>query len=90
MSIATKDTARAVGPSRTGTVKWFNETKGFGFITADRGKDADGKALDGEDHFVHYKSIKGDGFRTLADGQRVTFISVRGPKGWAAENVVPA
>ncbi|HOO37368.1 MAG TPA: cold-shock protein [Deltaproteobacteria bacterium] len=60
-----------------GTVKWFNEQKGFGFITAD----------DGQDVFVHHTSINQDGFRTLDEGQRVTFEIVSGPKGPQASNV---
>ncbi|MBN1635737.1 MAG: cold-shock protein [Deltaproteobacteria bacterium] len=60
-----------------GTVKWFNEKKGFGFITADNGDDV----------FVHHTSIKEDGFRTLEEGQSVTFDIVEGPKGPQASNV---
>jgi len=63
-----------------GTVKWFNEQKGFGFITAD----------DGQDVFVHHTSINQDGFRTLDEGQRVTFDVVSGPKGPQASNVCKA
>ena len=65
--------------SSTGIVKWFNDAKGFGFIT-----------LEGEDKdcFVHYSSIQGDGFRTLEEGDRVQFDLVAGQKGPAAENVV--
>jgi CspA family cold shock protein len=65
--------------SSTGVVKWFNDAKGFGFIT-----------LDGEDKdcFVHYSSIAGEGFRSLAEGDRVRFDLVAGQKGPAAENVV--
>jgi CspA family cold shock protein len=65
---------------QNGTVKWFNESKGFGFI-----KPADG----GEDLFVHFSAIKADGFRTLAEGQAVRFEVVRGPKGLQAQNVEP-
>jgi cold shock protein len=65
----------------TGTVKWFNETKGFGFITP-----ADGTA----DVFVHFSSIQGDGFKTLNEGQNVTFDVENGPKGLQAANVHPA
>ncbi len=61
----------------TGTVKWFNETKGFGFITQENG----------EDVFVHYTAIVGDGFRTLKEGARVQFEVERGPKGLQAKNV---
>ena len=63
----------------TGTVKWFNETKGFGFIERE----------DGPDVFVHFSSIKADGFKTLADGQKVEFTVTDGQKGPQAENVVP-
>ena len=62
----------------TGTVKWFNESKGFGFIERE----------DGPDVFVHFSAIKGDGFRTLADGQKVQFDVTDGQKGPQAENVV--
>jgi CspA family cold shock protein len=63
----------------TGSVKWFNEKKGYGFLTDD----------DGEEAFVHYSEIKGDGFRTLYEGQRVTFEITQGRKGPQATNVVP-
>ena len=62
-----------------GTVKWFNETKGFGFIERE----------DGPDVFVHFSAIQGDGFKTLADGQKVEFDVTDGQKGPQAENVVP-
>jgi len=61
----------------TGTVKFFNETKGFGFITRENGPDV----------FVHYSAIQGSGFRTLAEGQRVEFTVSQGQKGPQAENV---
>ncbi|MCI5164697.1 MAG: cold-shock protein [Candidatus Electrothrix sp. GM3_4] len=61
-----------------GTVKWFNDSKGFGFIEQDGGTDV----------FVHHSAIKADGFRSLQEGQRVTFDVVDGAKGPAAENVV--
>jgi CspA family cold shock protein len=64
----------------TGTVKWFNETKGFGFIQRDDGE---------RDCFVHYSAIQGAGFRTLVEGQRVEFEVVDGQKGPAAEGVTP-
>jgi len=62
----------------TGTVKWFNESKGFGFITPEEG---------GADVFVHFSAIQGDGFRTLAEGQRVSFQIEKGPKGPQAAQV---
>ena len=61
----------------TGTVKWFNDAKGFGFITREQGPDV----------FVHHTAIKADGFRTLAEGERVEFELVEGPKGLQAANV---
>ena len=61
-----------------GTVKWFNETKGYGFITADEGKDV----------FVHFSAIQGEGFKTLNEGQKVSFDIVNGEKGPQAANVV--
>ena len=64
---------------QSGTVKWFNEKKGFGFITRDNGPDL----------FVHFSSIGGNGFKTLADGQAVTFTETTGQKGPQAENVEP-
>jgi len=62
----------------TGTIKWFNDSKGFGFIEQD-----DGSA----DVFVHFSAITGDGFKTLVEGDKVTFNVVKGPKGLQAENV---
>ncbi|MDY7232972.1 cold-shock protein [Hyalangium rubrum] len=64
----------------TGVVKWFNDAKGFGFITQDGG---------GEDVFVHHTAIQADGFRSLQEGQRVQFDVGRGPKGLQAQNVRP-
>lgn len=61
-----------------GTVKWFNESKGFGFITSE----------DGGDVFVHYSAIEGNGFKVLAEGDSVSFDVAEGPKGPKAENVV--
>ena len=61
----------------SGTVKWFNESKGYGFISRDNGADL----------FVHFSNITGDGFRTLKDGQSVTFTEGAGQKGPQAENV---
>ena len=65
----------------TGTVKWFNESKGFGFIAP-----SDGSA----DVFVHFSSISGDGFKTLLEGQTVNFETEKGPKGLQATNVTVA
>jgi CspA family cold shock protein len=61
-----------------GTVKWFNESKGFGFITQD----------DGSDVFAHFSAIEGDGFKTLAEGEDVSFEVVEGDKGPKATNIV--
>jgi CspA family cold shock protein len=60
-----------------GTVKWFNNSKGFGFIQRDQGNDV----------FVHFRAIKGDGYRSLEEGQRVEFNVTQGPKGPQAEDV---
>ncbi|HTS86908.1 MAG TPA: cold-shock protein [Gemmatimonadales bacterium] len=62
----------------TGTVKWFNDAKGFGFITPEGGA---------KDCFVHHSAIMGDGFKSLTEGERVEFDVVQGPKGPAAEKV---
>ncbi len=62
----------------TGKVKWFNDAKGYGFISRDSGPDV----------FVHHSAIQGDGFRTLAEDQEVEFEVVQGPKGAQAQNVV--
>src|SRR5579871_4719710 len=60
-----------------GTVKWFNDAKGYGFISRENG----------EDVFVHFSAIQANGFRSLKEGQAVQFNVVKGPKGWQAENV---
>ena len=65
---------------QTGTVKWFNDAKGFGFITPSNG---------GEDLFAHFKEIQGSGFKTLAEGQKVEYIAARGPKGMQATRIQP-
>ena len=62
----------------TGTVKWFNDAKGYGFITPDDG---------GEDLFAHFSAIQGQGFKTLKEGQRVSFDVTAGPKGQQASNI---
>jgi CspA family cold shock protein len=64
---------------QSGTVKWFNDEKGFGFITPEGG---------GDDLFVHFRAIKGNGFKSLKEGERVSFIAVQGQKGMQAEEVL--
>ena len=68
------------GERVSGTVKWFNDSKGFGFLTRDDGQ---------KDVFVHFSAIQGDGFKSLVEGQKVEFDVVESDKGPAAENVVP-
>jgi cold shock protein len=65
----------------TGTVKWFNDAKGFGFITPSDGS---------KDVFVHHSAVQGSGFKSLTEGQQVTFELEQGPKGPSAANVQPA
>ena len=64
----------------TGTVKWFNDAKGFGFIEQENGPDV----------FAHFSNISGDGFKSLAEGQKVEFTVTQGQKGPQAENIIPA
>ncbi len=64
----------------TGTVKWFNDDKGFGFITPDD---------QGKDYFVHHSAISGSGFKTLEEGAKVSYEATQGRKGMQAENVTP-
>ena len=64
----------------TGTVKWFNDAKGFGFIAREGG---------GEDVFAHFSAIQMEGFRTLRQGSRVSFDLTQGPKGQLAQNIAP-
>mmetsp|Transcript_1531 Transcript_1531/g.1920 ORF Transcript_1531/g.1920 Transcript_1531/m.1920 type:complete len:107 (+) Transcript_1531:55-375(+) len=71
-------TSLAMSNKSTGTVKWFNETKGFGFIQQENGPDV----------FAHFSAIQGDGFRTLVEGQKVEFEITQGQKGPQAENIL--
>lgn len=64
---------------QTGTVKWFNDAKGFGFITPESGPDL----------FVHFRAIQGTGFKSLQEGQSVSFVVTKGPKGLQADQVQP-
>jgi CspA family cold shock protein len=66
------------GTTKTGTVKWFNDSKGYGFITPEEG---------GDDLFVHFSSLEGDGFKSLQEGQRVEFETAEGRKGQEAKEV---
>ena len=68
------------GMRTNGTVKWFNDSKGFGFITPDKG---------GSDLFAHFSEIRSDGFKTLAENQKVSFETKQGPKGLQAANITP-
>lgn len=76
---AAPDSDPAAGDRETGEVKWFNVSKGFGFIIKD----------DGEEIFVHFRSIRGEGRRSLRDGQRVSFVVTQSDKGPQAEDVIP-
>jgi CspA family cold shock protein len=64
----------------TGTVKWFNDAKGFGFISPDEG---------GDDLFAHFSAIQGNGFKSLQENQKVSFAVTKGPKGLQASNIKP-
>ncbi|MEO5573470.1 MAG: cold-shock protein [Gammaproteobacteria bacterium] len=66
---------------QSGTVKWFNDAKGFGFISPTDGSD---------DVFVHFSTVQGDGFKSLTEGQQVEFEATRGPKGMQATKVLPS
>ncbi len=78
-AVETKE--QGMSDRKKGTVKWFNDAKGFGFIAPDDG---------GEDVFVHFSAIGGEGFKSLKEGQAVEFEVVKGPKGLQAANVSPA
>jgi cold shock protein len=73
-------TSRKNQQMATGTVKWFNDAKGFGFITPDGG---------GEDLFAHFSEVKADGFKSLQENQKVSFEVKQGPKGKQASNIQP-
>jgi len=81
MSDTTAAAVQGENPKSTGTVKWFNDAKGFGFITPDDG---------GEDLFAHFSSIQMNGFKTLKEGQKVAFEIIQGPKGKQALNITSA
>ncbi len=81
MSDTTATAVQGDNPKSTGTVKWFNDAKGFGFITPDDG---------GEDLFAHFSSIQMNGFKTLKEGQKVAFEIIQGPKGKQALNITSA
>ena len=79
MAIILAEGSEVSMPEReTGTVKWFSERKGYGFIVSDQGQDI----------FVHYNGIRGTGYRSLEEGQRVEFTVIPGPKGLQADDVV--
>ncbi|GAA4406712.1 cold-shock protein [Advenella faeciporci] len=81
MSETTESNVHVDGQKQTGTVKWFNDAKGFGFITPDGG---------GEDLFAHFSSIQMNGFKTLKEGQKVSFEIAQGPKGKQALSITEA
>jgi len=81
MSETPEVSTAASNPKTTGTVKWFNDAKGFGFVTPDDG---------GEDLFAHFSSIQMNGFKTLKEGQKVAFEIIQGPKGKQALNITAA
>lgn len=81
MSDTTASTQTESTEKSTGTVKWFNDAKGFGFITPDNGD---------EDLFAHFSSIQMNGFKTLKEGQKVAFDVIQGPKGKQALNITAA
>src|SRR5712692_7252609 len=75
---ANSETRNACNTMEQGTVKWFNDAKGYGFISRENG----------EDVFVHCSAVQADGFKSLQEGQTVQFEVTKGPKGWQAENVL--
>jgi CspA family cold shock protein len=80
-AVGMSDSTTSNGPKVTGVVKWFNDAKGFGFVTPDDG---------GEDLFAHFSAIHMDGFKTLKEGQKVAFEITQGPKGKQATNITAA
>jgi len=80
VSPSPREMRRSLSIMQTGTVKWFNNSKGYGFITPSDGS---------PDVFVHYSSIETDGYKSLAEGQQVEFESTKGPKGMQASRVIP-
>ena len=72
---------------KLGTVKWFNNAKGYGFITQDQSNGETAQTAAPDDIFVHYRNIRGDGFKSLVEGQKVEFELLQGEKGYQAEDV---